>query len=227
MTSPPQNEICSTFFSKMENRVEDKTEAVTVTDENSNKNIFCPASKGPGKYGWCTVKKEGESRQMNDDISQGWGYCSYHCSLHGSKHSFKVMEASPSVLKSEVCEKLINGMQNFDTKKDVCAGQILKNRRIKHYSQDKATGEFSPAPSTESTDGDGLPTIGGSDACQGDSGGPLIKWTAVRGGSGKTHKAYLVGVVSRGDGCAYFNKPGIYTRVSYWLDWIKKHVGDD
>ncbi|XP_017880350.1 venom serine protease Bi-VSP-like [Ceratina calcarata] len=53
---------------------------------------------------------------------------------------------------------------------------------------------------------------GGKDACQGDSGGPLMlpqKFTF-----------YQIGVVSYGHNCAEAGYPGIYTRVTDFLDFI-------
>ena len=44
--------------------------------------------------------------------------------------------------------------------------------------------------------------IGGSDACQGDSGSPLIKWQRIRKNGKISQKAYLIGIVSRGEWCA-------------------------
>lgn len=46
---------------------------------------------------------------------------------------------------------------------------------------------------------------------QADSGGPLV-----------TYENTLIGVVSTGVGCARPGLPGIYTRVSKYIDWIER-----
>ena len=60
---------------------------------------------------------------------------------------------------------------------------------------------------------------GGKDTCQGDSGGPMAQRTS----SG----AYvLIGITSFGRGCARANTPGVYTRVSNYVDWIQQKVAN-
>lgn len=58
----------------------------------------------------------------------------------------------------------------------------------------------------------------GKDSCQGDSGGGLV--SAVDG------FYYDYGVVSWGYGCGRKGTPGIYTRVTSFLDWIKNKMDE-
>ncbi|XP_076238178.1 soluble guanylate cyclase 89Da [Calliopsis andreniformis] len=61
---------------------------------------------------------------------------------------------------------------------------------------------------------------GERDACMGDSGGPLH----VKGTYGQLE---VIGIVSWGRGCAEPNFPGVYTRLTNYIGWLKDHLDDE
>lgn len=64
-------------------------------------------------------------------------------------------------------------------------------------------------------------TTGEKDACKGDSGGPLMYGKS----EGDNVRYYEIGVVSYGFRCAEPGYPGVYTRVTNFIDWIQRNLG--
>ncbi|XP_053189196.1 plasminogen activator, urokinase a [Scomber japonicus] len=90
--------------------------------------------------------------------------------------------------------------------------QVLKQAEVNLISQTVCRRKFYNSNQiTENMFCAGSPDWS-TDACKGDSGGPLVCEAAGR--------MFLFGVVSWGEGCALRNKPGVYTQVSNYNQWI-------
>jgi len=220
----PSQDICKEFFRRIGGKkaFQEENEGAKGAKVNMDgEQHQCPIEDGSGEFGWCQLENS-KKPHLNP-----WGFCSYHCKVSGVYHNTELMEGYLRVFKAPVCDDFLKGKygMSYDSKKDICGGRVLDvKKRIVEYDFDNNRGTFNKKVLGEA--GSKL-SIGGSDACQGDSGGPLVKWQKIKKNGRMTQKAYLIGIVSRGEGCAYADIPGIFTRVTYWMDWIAKHIGQD
>ncbi|XP_015781247.1 transmembrane protease serine 12 isoform X2 [Tetranychus urticae] len=97
----------------------------------------------------------------------------------------------------------------FDTSETLLAADvdILNDGKCREYYSDRFKSGKQICAGIEE---------GGRDSCQGDSGGPLIKEV--------DNKSVLVGIVSYGRGCGRRRSPGVYTKVSHYVHWIRAQM---
>ena len=92
----------------------------------------------------------------------------------------------------------------------------LKQVSIPIWTQQECSGVFKEKVNNKSMFCAGM-RDGGRDSCQGDSGGPLMV-------QGPGNRWMLAGVVSWGIKCGSPGYPGVYTKVSDYLDWIHDNI---
>jgi len=191
---------------------------VTCYDESPGQHGWCgTCSKKakPGKPGFCRKRKDGVRRKRTytkPTFDKDWGWCQKHC-LTKEQHRTKLLqEVGLKTLNDSLCQEMGKEMKAM-TSIELCAASKMKVKQAVVYRM-LATGNFEKQKQKEDRD---QPTKwGGKDSCRGDSGGPLFTW--------KGKKAVLVGVVSRGKGCANVDQAGVYTKVTSHLDWIDKNI---
>jgi trypsin len=112
-------------------------------------------------------------------------------------------------------EKLLMGIGWGNTKK-LPRTTILQETKVPVYNFEKCQQNYQeakyPVSNWDTQFCAGFPE-GQTDTCTGDSGGPLFVI--------ENNAQILVGLTSHGRGCALVNRPGIYTRIAAFIDWIK------
>jgi len=168
--------------------------------------------------------------QTKVELAANWGYCTKECEdMGGDDHvTNELQETQLSILSIKDCGLFNTSLLSFSAQEELCAGlkheypkYRIFNRQFVKRVKGKKVYKFVYKGAKRSKL-DALPEhavldyyIGYSDSCQGDSGGPLYQFI--------NKKAYLSGVLSRGNECAGMNQPGIYTMAKKFLPWIKRN----
>jgi trypsin len=92
--------------------------------------------------------------------------------------------------------------------------RIMKYASVDYISSSECEAIYEGFPDSQLCAGD--VENGGVDACQGDSGGPLFYM--------ENGQWFQAGIVSYGYGCALVGKPGVYTRVSSYKEWVARVI---
>jgi len=202
---------------------------VDIKDDKGNYKVTCFDEK-PGDFGWCGTcnkkarpGKPGFCRRRKDGIrrkrtytrpthDKDWGWCQKHCRDRTEAMPSLLQEVGLKTLNDSLCQEMGKEMKAM-TSIELCAASKIEVKPVTVYRM-MNTGVFEKQQQKEHKDQP--EKWGGKDSCRGDSGGPLFTW--------KGNKAVLVGVVSRGKGCANVNQAGVYTKVTSHLDWIDQNI---
>ncbi|XP_052280967.1 cubilin-like [Dreissena polymorpha] len=118
---------------------------------------------------------------------------------------------------SSNCYVVGYGVWNVENYYTTLAPRYLRHVRTKIVHSDMCTELYSYKTYIKDTMMCAGYTGGGMDACKGDSGSGLLCET-------EAGRWMVAGVVSWGDMCGNTNRPGVYTRVTSFLEWIDGHT---
>jgi len=224
-----------------------------LKNELRRKNKTHCFGRDPGEYGWCatcdpnakentqgycsgTKEKEAAVPMPN----KGWGYCVSDCRDNVFSDLLKMVKLE--VFSEKECRRLgVVKSLSMNPKAELCAAHVtyvnltlinvtkkgsednfaLYNLKDKSQISNQGFSSKRLENANEKLKIKTNKIIGGSDTCGGDSGGGL--W--IRTSTKKLIDVdVLIGVVSRGNGCASANQPGIYGRVKKVEKWIRKYA---
>jgi len=205
--------------------------------------IHCHQLVSPLKdsKGWCKVTKDASdlsiglhSKRAKKDM---WGFCSKDCYLERKPHEdHSVLRKLKNVdiLDDKLCQVFLNLSLPTSTvevyPQILCVG-FVKPLKYSVWSK-TSSGHYKEVPHDAIKGLHRLKFITGQDiyvhsagTCQGDSGGPVFSMNEL-------DKSFVVlGAVSGGRGalghCGGLNNPTHYARISFFLDWIGKILGND
>ncbi|XP_063314161.1 plasma kallikrein-like [Pelobates fuscus] len=101
------------------------------------------------------------------------------------------------------------------TVEDGQAENVLQKAEVPIVPQKECQANYSPEKINDKVICAGYKQ-GKVDACKGDSGGPIACKV--------DNTWYLFGITSWGEGCAKARKPGVYTRVTVFANWIEEQI---
>ena len=214
-----KHDPCLEFHLQREHnpRIDQKSSSVVTLVKGKNETFSCwydPSSPNhdsslSGEHGWCWTKNS-------------WGFCQRNCarqnSMSKSLYSDELQEISNlKILPSKVCQHYASEELGYDERLDLCAASqdSIDQKGVVYRIKSIGTStiflpEIRPRRKL-------IPTFyGGRDSCSGDSGSPL--WTFVG------NIPLQIGLVSRGIGCARYNEPGLYVKVSQYVSWILENI---
>ena len=192
----------------------------------------CQRNAKPGEPGYCpmdqasapsrTRAQKAIEETLPEKGHQRWGYCDYSCFSSGKDATSEhLQEAKLKIIDDE--SKCQNKKRKVLKGAEFCAAAPFKLKIQEYEGTNNTIYSFKRGRFRQQLMGTGF-----TDSCQGDSGGPLWVWLNRKNkGHKKRANAFLIGVVSRGYGCAVHDYPGIYTLVNRYLWWIKKIIKKD
>ncbi|KAG7272562.1 hypothetical protein CRUP_004737 [Coryphaenoides rupestris] len=140
-------------------------------------------------------------------IAPCWVLTAAHCFADGNATQLRKLSVylgKDSIKQMDQRKEQKFTVEQLEAKVKLLSQTLCRNTS---YYEDKVTDNMFCAGSPDWS----------TDACQGDSGGPLV--------CRMDDRAFVYGVVSWGEGCGLKHKPGVYTRVTNYNQWIAESTG--